>query len=57
MKELRESLKALGNDLFVAHEKPEVFLKKLIAPGMVNTIVYQAEISKDQRTIEDEVKK
>jgi len=38
--ELRANLNVLGSDLFVAHEKPEVFLKSLLAPDMINTIVY-----------------
>lgn len=45
----------IGSNLLVAHEKPETFFKKLIVPGMMHTVVYQAEICAEERHVEDEV--
>lgn len=41
----------------MAHDTPEKFLKKLIEPGVKHTIVYQAEIFKEYRDVEQKLKK
>ena len=49
VEQFRKSLQELGSCLLVAHDKPEQFMKQLIVPGMMHTIVYQAEICHEER--------
>jgi len=53
VQDFRKSLTEVGSSLLIAHEKPETFIKKLAAKGMMNTVVYQAEICAEERYVED----
>ena len=55
--DFRASLQSIGSDLLVSHEKPESFIKKLVKPGVMNTVVYQAEFIAEERHVEDLMKK
>lgn len=52
----RNSLQAIGSDLYLAHEKPEDFIAKLVeadSPKIKTTIVYQQEITSEELRVED----
>ena len=50
-------MNSIGSDLLVTHEQPEQFIKQLVKPGFMNTVVYQAEFIGEERHVEDLVKK
>ena len=54
--EFRNKLKALGSGLMVAHEQPEVFIKKLMDRTLQTTVVYQQEVCDEERRVENALK-
>ena len=53
---MREKLEGLGSRLLVTTEKPEDFLPKLLRTDGDNSLVYQQEICKEEKDIEEAVK-
>jgi len=54
--QFRNSLQAVGSDLYLAHEKPEDFILRLVydeSPKVKTTIVYQQEICSEEIRVED----
>ena len=56
VEEFRKSLVDLGSYLLVAHEKPEVFMKQLVAPDLNHTVVYTTEICSEEKQVEESIK-
>lgn len=49
---LRKNLKAIGSELLVSMEKPEIFIPKLISKDHRNVVVYQQEICDEELRVE-----
>jgi deoxyribodipyrimidine photo-lyase len=54
--EFRRKLKSLGSGLLVAHDQPEVFIKKLMDRTLQTTVVYQQEVCDEERRVENALK-
>lgn len=49
---LRESLKAIGSQLLITNESPEVFIPRLISEEGKTTIAFQEEVCSEEREVE-----
>lgn len=55
--DLRQNLKKVGSDLFVAHDTPENFLPNLVDQERHTTLVYQRETCYEEIQVEEAVQK
>lgn len=54
---LRLNLRKLGCDLFVALEKPELVIPRLVHPSLPTEVIVQAEVTSEETSVEKKVEK